>query len=118
MDITQLLQLVKQKQTVDQQSEWCKGSSTYLEGIPEELEEVKAEIISGKQPHLEDELGDVLWDYLNALVNLEAEGKINIDNIPKRALKKYGERVNGILEGKNWNDIKKKQKEELDAELN
>lgn len=54
------------------------------------------EIPKSRQCYLEDELGDVLWDYLNILTALEKE--------------------QGIESGKRWADIKAQQKAALAIE--
>lgn len=112
-----LLKIVGRKNAIDQQNEWYNGSETYLLEIGKELEEVKAEIDSGRQPHLEEELGDVLWDYLNLLTSLEKEGKIDLEKVFERAVTKYGERIDGIENGRTWAEIKAIQKERLAQEL-
>lgn len=117
-ELTQLLSIVRRKNKIDQQNEWFNGSDTYLLEIPKELEEVKAEIDSGRQPHLEEELGDVLWDYLNLLTSLEKEGKIDLEKVFERAVTKYGERIDAIESGRTWAEIKTIQKERLAAEFN
>ena len=76
-----LLQIVGRKNAIDQQNRWYNGSETYFAEIQKELEEVKAELESGRQPHLEEELGDVLWDYLNLLTSLDSEGKITLTTV-------------------------------------
>jgi len=114
--IDQLLEIVKRKNTVDSNGNWSNGSSTYLAEIEKELVEVKEELPLNRRCFLEDELGDVLWDYLNILVNLEGEGKIELTNVLARASKKYEERVSGTEEGIRWVDTKSKQKAELEAE--
>ena len=58
--------------------------------------EFEEEIPLGRKCYLEDELGDVLWDYLSALVCLKKEKGINIESIFNRAFQKYEERVSGI----------------------
>lgn len=82
-----------------------------------EIEEVREELDSGRQCYLEDELGDVLWDYLNLLYNLEDEGKISLISVFKRASKKYDERIATIANGGSWASIKEKQKARLAKEL-
>ena len=44
--------------------DFYKGSQTFLDGVYEELDEVKKEIQDKKYIQLEDELGDVFWDYM------------------------------------------------------
>jgi NTP pyrophosphatase (non-canonical NTP hydrolase) len=116
-DITQLLNVVKAKIERDQKGTWSEGSNTYYKAMFDELAEVEAEIVSNRRCFLEDELGDVLWVLMCLLRNLEVEDKINMERVFKRALNKYEERVTGINAGKDWADIKQKQKNELEEEL-
>ena len=111
-----LLEVVKKKNIIDQNSDWSNGSTTYFKEIKLELDEVEEELDSGKECYLEDELGDVLWDYLNLLVCLENEGKITLSRVFERSLEKYSERIHGIEQGRFWADIKKIQKEKLSKE--
>lgn len=113
---SEILTLVHDKAVIDESENWCKGSSTYFDEIKKELDEVHEELIKNRNVYLEDELGDVLWDYLNLLKNLEKEGKIELENVFERCNKKYSERLIGRKNGELWNDIKKKQKEELEKE--
>lgn len=54
-------------------SDFYKGSQTFIDGLEDEIREMKEEIRSGKRVFLEDELGDVFWDYICLLENLEKE---------------------------------------------
>ena len=69
--IAKLFEVVRKKGQIDQESNWSKGHATYLAEIKKELVEVEEEIGLGRICYLEDELGDVLWDYLNLLLCLE-----------------------------------------------
>lgn len=111
-----LLQLVIRKYSIDTSRDWSKGSQTYFEELFKELQEVKEELEKGTGPHLEDELGDVLWDFCCLLENLEQEGKITKDNVFKRSFEKYHERISGIEEGNSWEEIKRYQKNKLNLE--
>ena len=113
-----LLDIVHRKNRIDQQNTWYNGSETYFTEIHKELEEVKAEIESGRQPHLEEELGDVLWDYLNLLTSLDSEGKITLTNVFDRTIVKYGERIDAIENGRTWVEVKMIQKKRLAEEYN
>jgi len=112
-NLLKIIEIAKLKLEIDKKENWSKGSSTYLEEIKKELIEVEDELKLGKQIYIEDELGDVLWDYLNLLINLESENKIKVENVFERSRKKYFERINGINNGISWNEIKTKQKLEL-----
>ena len=50
-----------------------RGSQTFYDGILDEMQEVKVEMDANKQVFLEDELGDVFWDFICLLENLEQE---------------------------------------------
>ena len=116
-NISDLLSIVESKQKIDQKHDWSNGSSTYFQEMKKEIEEVGEELNSGRQCYLEDELGDVFWDYLNLLHNLENEGKISLAKVFERALQKYTERIDAISTGSTWASIKEKQKEKLASEF-
>lgn len=115
--IDALYALVERKNLIDQNATWSNGSSTYLEEIGNELEEVRAEIGQNRGPALEEELGDVLWDFLNLVRCLEAEESISLEAVLNRAEQKYRERIDAIESGGTWKDIKLKQKKRLANEL-
>lgn len=112
-NLNDIIQLIHDKAVIDQNENWCQGSSTYFAEIRKELDEAETELGENKKCYLEDELGDVLWDYLNLLKNLELEDKIELEKVFERCTKKYSERLRGRKNGKSWNDIKKGQKKEL-----
>ncbi len=111
-----LVNIARRKNHFDQTNPWSNGSSIYIEEIQKEVQEVAEEIPLDRNPYLEDELADVLWDYLNLVLALEKEKGIELDNVLKRAARKYNERISGIEKGRLWNDIKEKQKEALAQE--
>ncbi|WP_057180484.1 MazG nucleotide pyrophosphohydrolase domain-containing protein [Colwellia marinimaniae] len=115
-ELERLIDVVKIKIIRDQKGTWSKGSTTYLNALFDEINEVKEELSSGKQCFLEDELGDILWVYLCFVHNLEVEGKVSMSRVFERSLIKYSERVNGINNGDCWDKIKKKQKIYLELE--
>ena len=117
-NISKLLALVAIKIKIDGKADWSKGSSTYFEELKKEIDEVSDELDSNRQCYLEDELGDVFWDYLNLLQNLEAEGKILTEKVFERASEKYEERLAAISSGSSWASVKAKQKLALASELN
>lgn len=91
--------------------EW---SQTFYDAILDEMREVKIEIDTWKRVLLEDELGDVFWDYICFLEALEREWKIIKEKVYERALEKYSERLN--LDGSSrwtWQSIKNQQKQKL-----
>jgi len=80
-----------------------------------EVEEVKAEIKPNNIPYLEDELGDILWDWLLLVSNLKRLWLVtNHQNIINRAKKKYKERVLSLKgdesDYKIWKEVKKDKK--------
>ncbi|HHD74515.1 MAG TPA: hypothetical protein ENL00_01645 [Nitratifractor sp.] len=89
-----------------------------LDEIAKEIEEVRAEIKENNIPHLEDELGDILWGWLMLVSKLEDAGYVaSVDAIIERCERKYTERV-GVLKGdksdrESWKRIKERQKEAL-----
>ncbi|RCS73547.1 MazG nucleotide pyrophosphohydrolase domain-containing protein [Vibrio casei] len=111
-----LLGIAKRKAKFDESNTWSNGSETYLSEIKNEVDEVIEEIPKSRKCYLEDELGDVLWDYLNILVALEKEANIDSEAVLKRACEKYEERMSGIENGQKWFDIKEKQKIALENE--
>jgi len=97
----------------------------YFEYLPWEIEEAKRELRKNNNIYLEDELWDILWVYLNLLNKLEDENFIeNKQKVLKRAIKKFWERTKNISQNnleerkKYWDNIKKKQKQELLEEHN
>ncbi len=116
--LVRLFSLIKEKETIDCQNTWCKGSTTYFEELQKEIVEVCEELEKNRMVYLEDELGDVLWDYLNLLSHFEKEGKISHERVFERCVKKYTQRLNGVRSGTSWEDIKTKQKKSLKKEHN
>lgn len=93
-------------------------SQHYFDAIKDEVEESRKEDKKDNSVYLEDELWDILWDYMNLLYFLEKEGKISVESVTRRALKKYSERTQWLKDGISWEEIKKKQKIELQNEHN
>ncbi|PMH09504.1 MazG nucleotide pyrophosphohydrolase domain-containing protein [Vibrio splendidus] len=115
-NLEKLQKIVSEKVARDIKGTWSKGSSTYLEAMYAELKEVEDEIEAGRQCHLEDELGDVLWVYLCMLEHLELEERISMERVFQRSEKKYSERVKAITSGGSWESVKTIQKKALDNE--
>ncbi|EGQ8021534.1 nucleotide pyrophosphohydrolase [Vibrio vulnificus] len=115
-DFEQLLEVVLRKAKYDQSNSWYLGPHTYLNELKKEVDEVFDEIPRERTCYLEDELADVLWDYLNAIVALEKESEIRLDSILHRAYVKYSQRVAAIESGTDWADIKEAQKQALEQE--
>jgi len=114
--VTEILNLVRKKYEIDQQYDWSEGSATYFRELKKEVDEVEDELEANRKCYLEDELGDVLWDYLNLLHNLEAERKITLSAVFDRSLKKYEERIDVISGGGLWAPVKESQKKRLAEE--
>ena len=111
-----LLAIGKRKAVFDQNNSWFNGASTYLDAIKKEVDEVIEEIPKSRTNYLEDELADVLWNTLNALMALEQEAGISANNVLERACQKYEQRMTGIEAGVSWDEIKNEQKQALAAE--
>ena len=116
-EIKKIIELAQRKLAIDKKNDWSKGSETYFDELKKEIKETEDENKQNNHVKLEDELGDILWDYLNLLVNLENENKINLNRVFERSEKKYEERISGIENKKPWNDIKIKQKEDIKKEI-
>ncbi|WP_146531849.1 MazG nucleotide pyrophosphohydrolase domain-containing protein [Vibrio cyclitrophicus] len=111
------LQMIAQvKAQRDLEGTWFNGSSTYLDALVEEVAEVKEELASGRQCFLEDELGDLLWDFVCLIEHLELEGKVDKERVFQRSVKKYSERVTERSLSETWDDVKLRQKLELKKE--
>jgi len=112
-----LLELVRRKSEIDGESDWPSGATMYyLSEIKKEVDEVAEELPKRRTCFIEDEFGDVLWDYLSALVSAEKEKDVNLQNVLDRACRKYEERVSGIERGELWDDVKERQKARLASE--
>ncbi|QDF29384.1 MazG nucleotide pyrophosphohydrolase domain-containing protein [Halarcobacter anaerophilus] len=112
-DFYKLLELAKQKSKIDENGTWKGGSNIYLNELKSEVDEVLEEYEKNRNCFLEDELGDILWDYLNILIAVNKEKDIDIKSVFSRALKKYTQRVEAIKKGQTWAFIKEKQKKSL-----
>lgn len=91
---------------------------TYIEELQSEIEEMKAEMKENNSVYLEDELWDILWDYLNIVYLLEKKGYIDAQGVIERCEKKFGERIIWSEKDIPWNEVKQQQKQELLAEHN
>ncbi len=95
---------------------------TYLKWIIEEIEEMKDEIKLNNSVYLEDELGDVFWDYVCLLHSLQKRWYISsVEKVFERSYKKFSERIEANRQTdwckrECWKDVKKRQKEELKNE--
>ncbi len=121
--LNKLLEIVKEKNKIDQNQEWYTWAKIYLDWLKDEVIEVEEELKENNSVYLEDELWDILWDLLNLIEWLKKEWKIWwLEDVLKRAEKKYYERiswidkVNWLKKKSKWSEIKKKQKQELKEE--
>lgn len=125
--LKQLMQVVDKKFKLNTQQcendklpllkKWTE-SDFYLDAIIDEVEEVRWELKHNNTVFLEDELWDILWDYLNLLYCLEYEWKADMTKVLERALKKYKERADWLEQWVSWDEIKSWQKQELLKEHN
>jgi NTP pyrophosphatase (non-canonical NTP hydrolase) len=97
---------------------WYEWYNTYLKEIINEIEETKEEIKEKNSVYLEDELWDIFWCYICLLNSLEQDKLINKEDVFKRCFNKFSERLwnSPRFESINWQETKKKQKEELKKE--
>lgn len=112
-----LFDIARRKAKYDNTNTWYRGSETYFDALYQELEEVGEEITQTRLCYLEDELGDVLWNYLNLLMALEKEQGIDPTSVLSRAVNKYQQRVNTIENNGSWADVKAEQKRKLQQEF-
>jgi len=121
--IEKLIELADVKNRIDIK----RGEEKYFDNewmineLLSEIEEVKDEIKPNNQPFLEDELGDILWDWLILVEKLKAKGLVNShEAIIKRVVKKYSERIESLVgdstDTKRWQEVKEKQKKALKKE--
>ena len=85
-------------------------------GLKAEVDEVLEEIPRHRKCYLEDELADVLWDYLNAVIGLEEQCGISLESIIARSRRKYEARVDALENGETWATVKRRQQQEPAAE--
>ena len=114
MDSTLLVlrELAKRKRKIDLERNYG-GADFYFEELKSEIKEVEEQLHTNNQVFLEDELGDILWDYMLVLVNLEEEQRINMSRVFARVEKKYTQRIEGVEQNNSWSQIKKEQKKDL-----
>jgi len=107
---------------VDLNSELCPwfSSSTSDDFFNEFKGEIKEVEDSYSRENLEEELGDVLWDYLILIHKLDDEKKINKENVINTIIEKIKRRKPYLIKGKKvsketaheiW--VKEKGKEKL-----
>ena len=95
----------------------------YFKELLSEIAEAGEEHEKDNTVYLEDELGDVLWDYIMLLKTLEKDGYIrDVKNVFTHAVEKYDERYGflnmdeGVDTEGYWDMVKKKQKIKLKEE--
>ncbi len=116
-NLKKLIALTEHKQKIDLKRGEAKYMDTnfLLDSITDEVEEVREEIKPNNLAHLEDELGDILWGWLILVEKLKEREFIGShEDIFKRTLKKYEERILPLNGDKNdhkiWKEVKAKQK--------
>lgn len=115
-NVSKIYNIVHDKSIMDEKQGWCKGSKTFFVEIQKELLEVEEVLYKNKKCYLEDELGDVFWDYLNLLKNLESEKMIEMEKVFERCAQKYSQRITNCKNGIDWDETKNTQKEVLKKE--
>ncbi len=114
--VLELYQLAIEKTAIDKSPY---DAREYFEGIQDEIREVGEQFHASNAVLLEDEVGDILWDYFCMVAHLEREGLIrSSEHVFMHAREKYGERFEGVGLGTEgvWDAIKKRQKERLFAD--
>lgn len=99
---------------------WYQGSNTYFDGILKETAEAQIENKVRNHIYLEDELGDIFWNFCCLLSSLEREHKISSRGaVFARAYQKFSERIGEDGRGgHNWEAIKIQQKNRRTKEHN
>lgn len=94
---------------------WKDTPETYLDKIEEEIKEVREELKKWANiVYLEDEIGDIFWDYLNIVWLLDKDKKIKKKRVFKKCEAKFKERVDAMAhKGMSWWEIKTLQKKRL-----
>ena len=108
--LTALKTIVSEKQNVNEQrntgSDWSEMPATYLECIRDETVEVEEAL--DHHEALTEELGDILWDYINLLESLEKD--ISVQKLVETATAKYESRLKDLKERRSWSDAKSSEK--------
>ena len=105
-DLSKLIDVAKRKREFDGNNPWYEGPESYLNEISKEVDEVLETLPRGDLPHLEEELGDVIWDTLNAILALERSHNVDIHSVLQRATDKYTFRIDGLEQGLSWQEVK------------
>ncbi|EAR10405.1 MazG nucleotide pyrophosphohydrolase domain-containing protein [Reinekea blandensis] len=109
-DLSKLIDVAKRKREFDKSNPWYVGPESYLNEISKEVDEVLETLPKGDLPHLEEELGDVIWDTLNAILALEHSHNVDIHSILQRTTDKYTFRIDGLEQGLSWQEVKQQEK--------
>lgn len=112
-----LLAIVRRKSVYDRNNPWYSGPESYLLGLKDEVDEVIEEIPRQRTCYLEDELSDLLWNSLNAVIALEKAHGVTLESVLDRACQKFSTRLAGLEAGRSWQEIKDQQKQALAREL-
>lgn len=115
-NISKLIELTKKLQLINKEYKDFWWHLLYLNWIKDEIQEVKDELKPNNTVYLEDELWDILRDYINLVITLEVEWLITDSHkVFEKAWTKYSERTDDGKEYtvKRRNKIKTKQKELL-----
>ena len=117
--INDVYKIILDKCELDKSWRWMSPDTLEaFDWLIDEINEAKEEYNNKKQVYLEDELWDIFWDYMCLLQSLEQEKMINSKKVFERCYKKFSERLWADWDGVSWQEIKKKQKEELKTEHN
>lgn len=114
-NIKKIIWVIKTKDKLNWGEKWTESWLTYLNEMEKEIHEVRQELIKENNTvYLEDELCDIIWDYLNLVHNLHKQyPEISLKKILKRTYKKFDFRINSCWKWMLWADVKKIQKETL-----
>ncbi|MDR2190148.1 MAG: hypothetical protein LBP53_02970 [Candidatus Peribacteria bacterium] len=78
-----------------QKDDRYQGAQTYFTEIRKEIDEAQDENKADNTIYLEDELGDIFWDYITLLNALASEGKITSpEKVFERCYQKFSGRIN------------------------
>ena len=122
-ELKRLIELVKHKNKTDLKRGEKKfmNPDWLLDRIIDEIEEVREEVKPNNAACLEDELSDILWGWIVLVEKLKHSEYVGShEDIMKRALKKYEERILPLKGDENdhviWKEVKARQKEALAVE--
>lgn len=122
-ELKRLIDLAKYKNEIDikREEEKFMNPNWLLDSIRDEVEEVREEVKPNNVAHLEDELSDILWGWMVLVEKLKRSEYVGShEDIMKRALKKYEERILPLKgDGDDhliWREVKARQKKALKEE--